>query len=105
MESAHYNSQQPSAKRSSIVIQAAGLAVALVGILFGIGACYTIVVPGPGGEWTKAVVLVADVVDIPAGIMTLIIALAVKKGNRHLHRLCLIAGVLTLCLPLVAYVM
>ena len=55
--------------------------------------------PGASGEFGGYSVLFAAVVDIPVGLVSLVVGLAVKKGHPAARWTCLFLSVAALALP------
>jgi hypothetical protein len=75
--------------------------LSVVAIMWGIFANYSIAFPGPSGEWIAVSVFACYIVNIPAGAISLIIALGVKKGNPRLRIIIIITSLLVVALPLI----
>jgi hypothetical protein len=102
MGSVENDAQGTPARMAFIAAQIFALFLALLGIFWGFGAIFWMLFPGPSGEWAGAAPSLTLVVDLPAGILCLIVALAVKRGHPRIRRICIIAAIVTLCLPLIA---
>jgi hypothetical protein len=55
--------------------------------------------PGNSGEFGGVSVLLAAVVDLPVGLVSLVVGLAVKKGYPAMRWTCLVLSVAALALP------
>ncbi len=86
---------------SSVLLQILAIVLSVAAIAWGIFALYSIAFPGPSGEWVVFSLFACYVVNIPAGITSLIIAIAVKQGNARLRIVCIIASMLALALPFI----
>ena len=83
----------------AIGFQIAALVVAGLAVVWGGFCAFT---PGPGGEWAGVGVLAAWLVNVPTGILTLAIALIVRKGSPRLRRLCIVTSLVALTIPVMA---
>src|SRR5215472_7332627 len=83
----------------SVASQVIALILACAAIVWGLGMVYSIAFPGPSGEWAGLAILGAYAVNVPAGLIVLVVGLAMKNGSPHLRRLCIVSSVVTLCLP------
>ena len=81
--------------------QILALILSLCGLAFGLFTIYDIITPSPSGEWSGITVIASAVIDIPLGLISLIIAYNVKTGNSSLRRYCIIISVIVLCIPFV----
>ena len=70
--------------------------------LFGIAAIYSVLYPGPSGEWTVLGVSAAYVVNVPIGLASLVVGLFVKGGAARLRGPCLALSLFVLTLPILA---
>lgn len=82
-------------------LQVAALVLAVVALIWGCCMVYVALNPGPSGEFGGYAVFFAVLVDIPLGLVSFGVALAVKKGNRALRWAGLLLSVATLALPFV----
>jgi hypothetical protein len=73
--------------------------------VFGIAAIYSVLYPGPSGEWAVLVVLAAYVVNVTIGLMNLVVGLFVKRGEARLRGPCVVLSVTVLSLPVLANLM
>ncbi len=90
-----------SSHKLSVVLQFFGLILAIVAIGWGVFADYSIAFPGPSGEWASLSLLAGYVVNVPVGIISLIIFSTVKRGNSKLRLAGIIASVTVLALPII----
>ena len=86
----------------SVAMQVVALVIAGVAILWGLAMSYAVAFPGPSGEWAAMGIFLASVFNIPAGIISLVIGLTVKHGSARLRRMCVIASLIALLLPLLS---
>jgi hypothetical protein len=93
--------EQPRTK-FAFGVQVTALALAALAIAWGLFAVYSLIYPGPSGEWAGLAVLAAYVVNVPVGLAALIVGLAVKRGSPRPRKLCIVFSVIVLCLPVVA---
>jgi hypothetical protein len=56
----------------------------------------------PGGDWSGLGLLGGLVVNVPIGLLTLAIALIVKKGSRRLRWICIVTSLVALFIPIIA---
>ena len=70
--------------------------------LFGSAAVYSVLYPGPSGEWIGVVVLAAYVVNLPIGLLSLGVGLFLKRGAARLRRPCVVVALIVLSLPVLA---
>ena len=86
-------------------VQVAALFLAGAAILFGIAAAWSVLHPGPSGEWIGVVVFAAYAVNVPVGLATLGIGLFVKRGAARLRSACVSVSLMVLALPVLAHLM
>jgi hypothetical protein len=79
------------------------LLLGTVAVAWGLAALWWAVVPGPSGEWIALAQLAATMVDLPVGLLVLILALPAEPRYPGLRRWALITAVMALALPLVIY--
>ena len=98
-----YFTSSPNTALSRIAIGAQVVALVLAGaaVIWGCCMVYVALNPGASGEFGGASVLFAAVVDMPAGLLSLVVGLAVKKGHPALRWACLVLSVAALSLPFV----
>ena len=70
--------------------------------LFGSAAVYSVLYPGPSGEWIGIAVLAAYAVNVPIGLVTLGVGLFVKRGVARLRGPCVVVALIVLSLPVLA---
>jgi hypothetical protein len=58
------------------------LVLAVAAVIWGCGMVYVALYPGASGEFGGFSVLFAAMVDIPVGLVSLVVGLVVKKGPR-----------------------
>jgi hypothetical protein len=86
----------------AIGFQIAALALGGLAVIWGVFDGYSVVFPGPNGEWAGVDVLALWAVNVPIGLLTLAIALIVRKGSPRLRRLCIVTSLVALFIPLIA---
>lgn len=86
----------------AIGVQIAVLALGGLAVIWGVFDGYSVVFPGRNAEWAGADVLALWVVNVPIGLLTLAIALIVRKGSPRLRRLCIVTSLVALFIPLIA---
>ena len=79
----------------------AAIALSTVAILWGLAATLSLIFPGSSGEWAVVALWACYVVNIPAGLVSLVVGL-LTPANARLRRICLVAAGVALCIPLVA---
>ena len=86
---------------SKIAIGAQVGAVVLAGAAaaWGCSMVYVALFPGASGEFGGFSVLFAAMVDLPAGLVSLVVGLTVKKGRPALRWVCIVLSVTALALP------
>jgi hypothetical protein len=86
---------------SKIAIGAQVVAVVLAGaaVIWGCYMVYVALYPGGLGEFGAISVLSAAMVDIPVGLVSLVVGLAVKKGLPVLRWTCIVLSVAALAIP------
>ena len=101
-----YFESSPDNTRSKIAIGAQVVALLLAGgaVVWGCCMVYVALYPGPSGEFGGASVLFAAVVDMPVGLVTLVVGLAVKRGRPALRWACIALSLVALSLPFIAYI-
>ena len=77
-------------RRSCLVVRQPCLALAAV---------YSVLYPGPSGDWIGVVVLAAYAVNVPIGLVSLGVGLFVKRGAARLRGPCIVVALIVLCLP------
>lgn len=83
----------------SRIAQVIALVLAVMVVLYGLAAAYTVAFPSGSGEWTTRLMVAVYLVNIPIGAFALVLALAVKQGSPRLRQLCLAASWTALALP------
>jgi hypothetical protein len=71
-------------------------------VIWGVFAAFSVAFPGPGGEWAGVGVLASWLVNVPIGLLTLAIALIVRKGSPRLRRVCIVTSLVALSIPTIA---
>lgn len=92
--------QQVPVHKFSVALQSIALVIAGVAILWGLAMSYAVAFPGSSGEWAAMGIFLASIFNIPAGIISLVIGVTVKHGSARLRRMCIIASLIALLLPL-----
>lgn len=87
----------------AIGLQVAILILAGAAVIWGCCMVYVALNPGASGEFGGYSVFFATLVDVPVGLVSLGVALAVKKGKPALKWACLALSVVALVLPLVTH--
>jgi hypothetical protein len=75
------------------------LVLAVAAVIWGCGMVYVALYPGASGEFGGFSVLFAAMVDIPVGLVSLVVGLAVKKSPPVLRWTCIVLSVTALALP------
>src|SRR5262245_52939176 len=75
-------------------------ALAIVVALIGLGAAT--IWKGPSGEWARVALIPAFLVNLPSGLIALVIGLAVRGGVPRMRRICIAMSVIALLSPFVA---
>jgi hypothetical protein len=83
-------------------IQLVALILASAAVLWGIAAAYSVAFPGPSGEWAGVAVYASYLVNVPIGLLTLIIGWAVRQGSARLRRACIVVSLVVLSFPILA---
>lgn len=86
----------------AIGVQIAALVLAVVAVIGGVIAAYSVALPGPSGEWASINVIASYAVNVPIGLVGLTVGLAVKEGSPLLSRLCIRFSIAALSLPVLA---
>jgi hypothetical protein len=96
-----YFTSSPNTTRSRIAIGAQVVALVLAGgaVIWGCCMVHVALYPGNSGEFGGVSVLLAAVVDLPVGLVSLVVGLAVKKGYPAMRWTCLVLSVAALALP------
>src|SRR5579864_5023371 len=83
-----YSTSSPTTTRSRIAIGSQVVALVLAGgaVIWGCLMVHVALNPGASGEFGGYSVLFAAVVDMPLGLVSLVVGLAVKKGHPGLRR-------------------
>jgi hypothetical protein len=91
----------PNTAPAKIAIGAQAVALALAGaaVIWGCCMIYVALYPGASGEFGGFSVLFAAMVDIPVGLGSLVVALAVKNRFPVLRWACIVVSVAALALP------
>lgn len=82
-------------------LQLAALVLAGAAVIWGCCMLYVALNPGASGEFGGYSVLFAALVDVPVGLVSLAVALAVKKTNKTVRWACLVLSVAALALPFI----
>jgi hypothetical protein len=83
-------------------LQLAAVFLGTAAVLWGIAAAYSVVFPGPSGEWAILAVYASYVVNVPTGLAALGVGLSVKRGSARLRAICIAVSVFALFLPILA---
>jgi hypothetical protein len=96
-----HSTSSPNTPLSRIAIGAQVVALVLAGgaVIWGCCMVHIALHPGASGEFGGYSVLFAAVVDMPVGLVSLVVGLAVKKGHPALRWTCLVLSVVALALP------
>jgi hypothetical protein len=89
----------------SIALQIAALVLGFVAVAWGIFSVYSAAFPGPCGDEVLVsglVVMESWLLDLPAGLIILLVGLFVRKGSSRLRWICIITSLVTLALPFLA---
>ncbi|MGD1101656.1 MAG: hypothetical protein ABSA59_06275 [Terriglobia bacterium] len=86
----------------AIGFQIVALVLAGLAVIWGVFAAWSIAFPGPGGDWAAVGVLAAWLVNVPIGLLTLAMALIVRKGSPRLRRLSIATALVALSIPIIA---
>jgi hypothetical protein len=101
--SASTTGDEPS--KIGIFFQMAATVLAVPALAWGVFMVWSTTFPPPCGDSRDLLTLgVAEnwLVGVPVGIFALITGLLVRKGSPPLRRICIVAGVFVLCLPMAA---
>jgi hypothetical protein len=91
--------------KAGIFFQMAATILAVPALAWGVFMVWSTTFPPPCGESRDLLSLgVAEnwLVGLPVGLFALITGLLVKKGSPPLRRICIVTGVIVLCLPMTA---
>ncbi|MGD0293664.1 MAG: hypothetical protein ABSB30_07395 [Terracidiphilus sp.] len=94
-----------SASSVSIVVQIVALVLGFVAVAWGIFSAYGAAFPGPCGDEVLVsglVVMESWLLDLPAGLLILLVGLFVSKGSSRLRWICIVTALVTLALPVLA---
>jgi hypothetical protein len=96
-----YSTSSPNTKLSRTAIGAQVVALVLAGgaVIWGCLMVHVALNPGSSGEFGGVSVLLAAVLDMPVGLVSLVVGLAVKKGNTVMRWTCLVLSLAALALP------
>jgi hypothetical protein len=83
-------------------VQYCVIAINGVCLLWGLEAIFSILFPGPSGEWAGFAVFAAAIVNIPAGLVTLALGSIIRSSSDRLRRIALISSIVVLLLPVLA---
>ena len=86
----------------AIGAQIVAVVLAIAAVVWGCWMLHVVLYPGASGEFGGLSVLLAVAVDMPAGFVSLVVGLAVKKGHPVLRWACLVLSVVALALPFLA---
>lgn len=91
--------------RVAIAFQIAALVLGFVAAAWGIFSVYCAAFPGPCGDSVLVsglVVMESWLLDLPAGLLILLVGLFVRKGSPRLRWICIVTALVTLVLPVLA---
>ena len=72
-------------------------------VLFGTAAVYSVLYPGPSGEWLDLAIFAAAFVNVPIGLVVgLGGGLFVRRGHARLRGLCVAVSLVVLSLPVLS---
>ncbi|HEX2662041.1 MAG TPA: hypothetical protein VHM93_04340 [Candidatus Acidoferrum sp.] len=96
-----YLTSTPNSAPAKIAIGAQVVALVLAGaaVIWGCCMVYVALYPGASGEFGGFSGLFAAMVDIPLGLVSLVVGLAVKKSPPVLRWTCIVLSVAALALP------
>ena len=86
----------------SLLVQIVTLVLGFTAAAWGGFSVYGAAFPGPCGENVLAsglIVMESWLLDVPVGLLVLLVGLFVKRGSPRLRRICVITSLVTLCLP------
>ena len=89
----------------AVLSQITVLVLAVPAVIWGVIMVWSTAFPPPCGDWsgfTPLGVLECWVVDLPIGLLNLAMGLFVKRGAPGLHRVCILASLVLLSLPIIA---
>jgi hypothetical protein len=97
----------PEPSGIAILFQIIALVLGSAAMLWGLFCAYLAAFPGPCGDnpGPGLGVIEAFVLDVPVGLLALLIGLFVKKGSRGMRRNCIVISIVTLALPVIAYLL
>jgi hypothetical protein len=78
------------------------IALTVAGLAWGLVSIWSVLNPGPSGEWAGLAVVAAAVIDIPAGLIALAVALSIRSGSAGLRRVGIVGSIIVLSLPVIA---
>jgi hypothetical protein len=86
------------------LVQIVVLLLGLAGVVVGVFGVYVAAFPGPCGDdpGPGLGVILTWVVDVPAGLLALVVGLLVKRGSPSLRKICIWISVVILAFPAVA---
>lgn len=87
--------------RIAIGLQVTALILAGAAVIWGCWMVHVALHPGASGEFGGISVLLAALVDMPLGLVSLVVGLTVKKGHPALRWTCLVLSVAALAMPFV----
>jgi hypothetical protein len=96
-----YFTSTPITSPAKIAIGAQVVALVLTGaaVIWGCCMVYVALHPGASGEFGGFSVLFAAIVDIPVGLVSFVVGLAVKKSPPVLRWTCIVLSVVALAMP------
>jgi hypothetical protein len=85
--------------KASAIALVVALCPAIAAMLWSLALLEWVLFPSGSGEWTALAVPASWFVNLPLGLIALITAIAAKQGSQRLRRLCTIASIVALTLP------
>jgi len=89
----------------AVLSQLAALVLSVPAVVIGLFMAWSTAFPPPCGDWsgfTPLGVLECWVADLPIGVLNLAMGLFVRKGAPGLRKMCILASLVTLSLPMIA---
>ena len=98
-ESYLLSTSNTSPSKLAIGAQVVDLVLAGAAVIWGCCMVYVALHPGASGEFGGFSVLFAAIVDIPVGLVSFVVGLAVKKSPPVLRWTCIVLSVVALAMP------
>jgi hypothetical protein len=98
----------PKVSDISILGQITVLVLGFAAMGWGLFCVFGAAFPGPCGETflgAGLLVLESWVLDVPVGLLALLVGVFVKKGSPRMRRMCIVTSLVTLSLPVLASVL